>query len=307
MISKRYRVYKNFGKCLEIGNGRVKAVITVDVGPRVIFYGFKGKNMFKEDTEREVVKGGAFFDDNFREGEEWRMYGGHRIWKSEEDLYSYVPDNYPVRVERFPEGALFEQPVQRLTGLCQTLRVSMDEDGRLTLEENLTNVSDSEVSLSVWGLTAMRCGGTEIIPLNCEDTGLLPQRNEVHWSYNDRRDRRFSENVRYAVLKQRRNVERPFKIGFYNNRGWAAYHLGKTLFVKRFEVLPGAFPDFRCNYETYVNDKFLEMEVLSPVRTLSPGETASLTEVFELYDGVSFGGWTDDAIDAALEGMDFNG
>ena len=45
MITKRYKLYKNFGKCMEISNGTVKALVTVDIGPRVIYYGVKGMNI----------------------------------------------------------------------------------------------------------------------------------------------------------------------------------------------------------------------------------------------------------------------
>ena len=188
MITKRYKLYKNFGKCLEISNGTVKALVTVDIGPRVIYYGFKGANMFYEDIDRLVDKGGDFFDKNFKEGEKWYLYGGHRIWKAEEDLLSYVPDNYPVRVDRLENGALFTPALQKLTSLQQTMKVTMDEDGTLTVEESLRNEGSEPVELSVWGLSVLRQGGTEIIPLNTADTGLLPQQNMVFWPYNDKKD-----------------------------------------------------------------------------------------------------------------------
>lgn len=69
MITKRYKLYKNFGKCMEISNGTVKALVTVDIGPRVIYYGVKGMNFMHEDIDRLTNKGGEFFDKNFKEGE----------------------------------------------------------------------------------------------------------------------------------------------------------------------------------------------------------------------------------------------
>ncbi|MGN0790746.1 MAG: hypothetical protein ACI4MW_04710 [Christensenellales bacterium] len=300
MITKRYKLYKNFGKCLEISNGTVKALVTVDIGPRVIYYGFKGANMFYEDVDRLVDKGGDFFDKNFKEGEKWYLYGGHRIWKAEEDLLSYVPDNYPVRVDRLENGALFTPALQKLTSLQQTMKVTMDEDGTLTVEESLRNEGSEPVELSVWGLSVLRQGGTEIIPLNTADTGLLPQQNMVFWPYNDKKDKRFSVNEKYAVLKQRRTVERAFKLGIFNHAGWAAYHYGKYLLIKKFAVRHGRLPDFQCNFETYTNDKIIEMEVLSPVQILNPGESAVQEEKFTVYEGVKLSGTSDDDIDRLL-------
>ena len=131
MITKRYKLYKNFGKCMEISNGTVKALVTVDIGPRVIYYGVKGMNIMHEDVDRLTNKGGEFFDKNFKEGEKWYLYGGHRIWKAEEDLLSYVPDNYPVRVDRLENGAIFTPAPQKLTSLQQVMRVEMADDGTI--------------------------------------------------------------------------------------------------------------------------------------------------------------------------------
>lgn len=307
MITKRYKLYKNYGKCLEISNGKVRALVTVDVGPRIIYYGYKGCNMFKEDIDRDVNKGGDFFDANFKAGEKWYLYGGHRIWKSEEDILCYVPDNYPVRVDRLSDGAVFTPPVQKLTGLQQTMKVTMDEDGCLIVDESLENTGDLAVKLAVWGLTVMRQGGVEIIPLNTVDTGFLPQQNKVFWPYDDRKDRRLTENIKYAVVKQKRLIERPFKLGMYNHRGWAAYHYGKYLFVKKFDVKNGIFPDYQCNFETYTNNNILEMEALSPFATINKGESVSMTEIFEIYSDIRFDGYTDDSIDEILEEVRFNG
>ena len=46
--------YKNYGRCLEMTNGTVELVVTLDLGPRIIRYGFCGKdNMLYEDIARE--------------------------------------------------------------------------------------------------------------------------------------------------------------------------------------------------------------------------------------------------------------
>lgn len=306
MISKRYKIYKNFGKCLEISNGEIRALVTVDVGPRIIYYGCKGCNMLHEDLRRAVNKSGEFFDENFKEGEAWYLYGGHRVWKAEEDLLTYVPDNYPVRVERVENGAVFTQPVQKLTGLKLTLSVVMDDDGCLSITESFENLSDAPVKLAVWGLTVLRQGGVEIIPLNTADTGFLPHQNAVFWPYNDKKDKRLTINEKYAVLRQKRQTERPYKLGLYNHGGWAAYSYGKYLFVKKFHLKKGVFPDYQCNFETYTNNEIMEMETLSPFYELQPGETATQEEFFELYRGVSFGGFDDESVDRVLDAVKFN-
>ena len=84
--------YGGWDNCLEISNEQVKLLITLDVGPRVIFYGFiDGQNMFKNFDEQMGLTG----------GDEWRIYGGHRLWHAPEVApRTYSPDNEPVNYER---------------------------------------------------------------------------------------------------------------------------------------------------------------------------------------------------------------
>lgn len=301
MISRRYKNYKNFGKCLELSNGDVKALITVDVGPRIIFYGTKGANVMYEDVARSVSRGGEFFDKNFGEGEKWYIYGGHRLWKSPEDMESYVPDNYPVKVEKVEGGAIFLPRPQTLTGIQVTFKVTMDDDGSLTVEQSFTNIGDAETKVSLWGLTVLRQGGVEVIPVNDEDTGLLPNKNLVIWPYNDLKDKRFTFGNRYWLLKQNKKIERAFKIGFKSVHGWAAYAVGGNVVVKKFDIDDGELQDFGCNFETYTNNYILEMEGLSTARAIAAGETTTFTEKFYFYKGESFGGYTDEEIDATVK------
>jgi hypothetical protein len=77
--------YNGWQNCLRLENALVDVVITTDVGPRIIRYGFLGEeNEFAELEEHAGQSG----------GKEWRMYGGHRLWHAPESLpRSYYPDN----------------------------------------------------------------------------------------------------------------------------------------------------------------------------------------------------------------------
>ena len=77
--------------------------------------------------------------------------------------------------------------------------------------------------------------------------------------------------------------------------------------MKRFKVLGGKLPDYQCNFETYTNENIMEMEVLSPVTTLLPGETISQEERFSIYSGVKLSKTTDEEIDKMFEDIGFNG
>jgi hypothetical protein len=76
-----------------------------------------------------------------------------------------------------------------------------------------------------------------------------------------------------------------FKVGFPNPRGWLAYWLDGTLFVKRAAFDPCAsYYDLGSSSECYCNGNFLELETLGPITRLAPGEELSHVETWELCE-----------------------
>ena len=46
--------FENYGNCLSVSNGMIEAVVTIDVGPRIIYFGFiGGENVLYNDLNRE--------------------------------------------------------------------------------------------------------------------------------------------------------------------------------------------------------------------------------------------------------------
>src|SRR5260370_37559557 len=80
--------YRGWPNCYRISNGEVELIVTTDVGPRVIRYGFVGgQNLFKEFNEQMGKSGEA----------EWRARRGHRRSMAREDaLLTYALDNSPI-------------------------------------------------------------------------------------------------------------------------------------------------------------------------------------------------------------------
>jgi hypothetical protein len=76
-------------------------------------------------------------------------------------------------------------------------------------------------------------------------------------------------------------------VGFPNPRGWLAYWLNGTLFVKHAEYNPQSeYYDYGSSSESYCNDKFLELETLAPIGTIAPGATATHIETWNLYKNI---------------------
>ena len=272
--------YKGWKNCISISNGIIDLVATTDVGPRIISFGFTGGvNEFCE-VQDQIGKTG---------GNEWNIYGGHRLWHSPEAKpRSYEPDNDKIEWKKKKNGIVLTQPVETWAKIQKEIEISVSpQKAEVTLNHRLTNKSAWDVELSVWALTVVATGGTEIIPQVLRETGLLPNRMLSLWPYTKLNDNRVNFGDKYILLKQDKNAVGPFKIGLPNEDGWAAYANNNHLFVKNYNHIKGMmYPDYASSYETYTCDFMLEMESLSPLVLLEPEQTVEHTEVWNLYDNV---------------------
>jgi hypothetical protein len=257
-----------FGAYIVLSDGLTEATVTLDVGPRVISYRrADGENIFFEDVE-------GLFKKQTKAGE-WRLYGGHRLWLAPEDDSTYFADNAPIRFETKDGYAIFYTSGRRMA-------LKFLEDGALEVVHSYTNEDTAPIKAALWALTALKAGGALEIPLSRADTGYLPNRNIVYWSYSDIQDKRLlADNDKIVVKSDVRNAQ-PLKIGAYLRQNRTTYTLGNDTFVKTAQTAEGEYPDFGCNFEAYANGKFIEAETLSPLTVLQSGATITHTEKWYL-------------------------
>jgi len=273
----------NLPNCYLLADERAELIVTTDVGPRILHYGLKGgENMLGECAGDETETALGVF----------RPYGGHRLWTAPEDKpRSYAPDNDPVEFEFKGECAIrLIPPAEQWAGVQKEIEVELDGQGNATLRHRVTNLNAWSVEMAAWGLTVMRGGGFAIIPQEPFipfPQQLLPSRALVLWSYTNMSDARLSFGRELILVRTDERAALPQKIGVTNKQGWAAYLLGETLFVKRFDYEDGAsYPDDGCNNEVYTAGSFIELESLSPLKQLEPGETIEHTERWQLFENI---------------------
>ncbi|MEW6599946.1 MAG: hypothetical protein AB1499_03160 [Nitrospirota bacterium] len=292
--------YRGWNHCIRITNGIVDLVITADVGPRVIRYGLTGKE--NEFCEVESTLG-------LTGGDEWRIYGGHRLWHSPEDrIRTYEPDNFPVEWKKIENGIHTLQATEPNTGISKEMEITLASGStEVSILHRLTNKGKSPVELSVWSISAMAPGGKEVIPQTIKDTGLLPNRVMSLWPYSSLNDSRVYFGGKYIILRQDSQIDRPFKIGTSNEHGWAAYFNNNHLFMKHYRHIPNArYPDFGVSYETYSNNFMLEMETLSPLTLLEPSAMVQHIETWKLFDDIPSPGNDETEIEGILADMTKN-
>jgi len=277
---KAMNTTKFFGQvCVPLENGIVKLLVTQSIGPRILFLGFAdGENLFAElpDFVTDCPGTGTF-----------HFYGGHRLWHApEEPSRTYLPDDDPVGISLFEGGLKVTQQTEAKTGLQKSIEITLTADSaQVTLTHSLTNHGLWDVTCAPWAITQFKIGGTAIYPQIKVDTGVLPNRSLTLWPYTDMTNPNVHWGSNYIIVQA--NMKSPFKIGFPNPRGWQAYWLNGTLFVKHAEYIELAeYYDSGCSSESYLNDKFVELETLAPIGTIQLGGTATHVETWDLYKDI---------------------
>jgi hypothetical protein len=272
--------YKGWKNCIEVSNGVIDLIATTDVGPRIMRFGFTGKeNEFCEFEEHLGTSG----------GDEYRFFGGHRLWHSPEDaVRTYQPDNSKVEWHKKKYGIVLTQQTEEWTQIQKEIEISMSPDSaKVTVIHRLTNRGAWDVELSLWAISVLAVGGKEIIPLNTRKSGMLPNGMISLWPYTKLNDKRVYWGENYIMLSQDTKAQSAFKIGLPNEAGWAAYANHGHLFVKQYEHEDDVeYPDYSSSFETYTNERILEMETLSPLVLLGPADTFEHIEIWSLYDNV---------------------
>jgi hypothetical protein len=263
--------------------GNIKIVVSVGVGPRILFLGFKdGENLFADLPDVEIKSGLGV----------WKIYGGHRLWHSPEAMpRSYAPDNSPVEISERANRIIMQAQAEPGTGIAKRMEIEFTSQNSLKVYHYLKNTNLWEVELAAWALSVMGERGVVIIPQNKKLSGpdnLLPNRILVLWPYTKVNDKRLILGDEHIILKQDKDSKVPIKIGANVTDGWCAYYRDRVLFIKKFSFFgERQYPDFGCNVESYTNDRMIELETLGPLIRLKPQEELEHIEEWELVKGLS--------------------
>ena len=275
--------YHGWPNCYRYANDRVELMVTTDVGPRILHFGFAGAhNEFAEFPESLGQTG----------GDTWAVYGGHRLWHAPEAVpRTYYPDNQAVALEEHDGFIRLIQPTETATGIQKEIDIRLAPDAaKVIVTHRLTNRNPWQVELAPWALSVMRPGGTAIIPLpprGEHPQDLLPTSSIILWPYTDMSDPRWTWGHKYVLLRQDAGRPRPQKAGVGAGGGWIAYANEGHLFVKTFAYVAGAaYPDLGCSVETFTNAEMIEIETLGPLTRLEPATAVTHTETWYLFGDI---------------------
>lgn len=271
-------IYNGVADCLRLSNGTIEAVVATLFGPRILAFAFDGGDNvlgWHPDAKVDTPLG------------TWYPYGGHRLWLAPENMpLSYAPDNEQVEVIRNGDLSVSLKGFVDAAGVQKEMTVTLAATGsELTIDHRM--IVPKPCQAAAWALTIMRPGGTVVTPNEpfapYSSEHLLPVRSMALWSYTDFTDERWSfekDAIRLRVEETRPDQQ---KIGVLNQQGWAAYEMNDAVFTKRTEFVEGVtYPDFNSNFEFYTAGGFVEIETLSPLRSLVAGEPSEHRETWSL-------------------------
>ncbi len=297
MLKIEKEAWGGWPNCYRISNDEVDLIVTSDIGPRIMRYGFlNGQNLFKNFEETMGQSGES----------EWMLRGGHRIWAAPEEApRTYAPDNGPVEIVIARNALTAIQPVEAMTGLQKEITVILAPTGTaVEVRHRIKNTLLWEIEAAAWAVSMMEQRGVGItgFPPRGKHPDILPPTHPlVMWAFTDLSDPRWKFTKKYFMLRQVPENAAPQKIGHFNPNTWGAYLLGTDLFVKRTTAdarLP--YADFGCSYETFTRDDMLEIETLGPLTKLAPGASLEHIEHWTLHRDIQLQDFTDDELDRVV-------
>ncbi|MCW5936140.1 MAG: hypothetical protein KIT11_02390 [Fimbriimonadaceae bacterium] len=272
------RPFGGWDRCAWLSNGEVEAVVTLEVGPRVLRFGRPGGPNHFAVYERHAGLTG---------GDDYRSYGGHRLWTAPEiPGITNEPDNQPVALAETDDGLRFSTPIG-VAGVAKSMTLAWEEDA-LVVRHRVENQSSGLRPLAPWAISVMAPGGVCLFPLpEPRDHGdaLQPGGPLVLWRYTDLSDPRWEIGRRIARLRQSKEGAAQ-KVGSFVEQGWAAHTNFNEVFIKSFSAEAGkAYTDFGCNFEIFTRHDMLEVESLGTYQILSPGDSVEHVERWRLVPG----------------------
>lgn len=291
--------YNSFGRCILISNGILDLVVTIDFGPRIIFFGFtSGKNVFYEDEAKKY----SITPEGKNAVNPFYRYGGHRLWLStERDARTILPDNDPVIYSVLSDSVRLFPPKPKNSDFQTGLEIIMGEGAADAMViHTAKNTSREAKPCGLCPATMLAGNGMLILPQNTDDSmPFRPNRSLALWPGTDIRDERLLLGNRYLVLRQETGCVRPLKLGANNIYGWAAFVGEEYTFMKRYVHAPQAvYPDFGSSCVISLSPDFCEVQSVSPVYRVEPGMGIKHVENLSVFHN---SGKPDPAQDGSIE------
>ena len=263
-----------FGKSLYADNGVVQLIIPLEYGIRIGHFSYiNEENVFYEQSSKEQ-------DLTTEDG--WRIRGGHRLWLAPEDDDTYFPDNDPISYMVQGDDIILHQNIDKRLGVKKSIQISFGKDASVSLIHGIRNCNQTAITRSLWAISAMAPGGTEVIPLGHQEDKMSHWHRISWWDNTCLGDERVTYEKERIIIRHY-PIDKQYKIGVGHPDGPICYANHGVVFEKTYDVnQDSVYPDGNVSFETFFCVHMAEMESLSPLVTIKPGESAYHKEIWTL-------------------------
>ena len=286
--------YKGWTGAYEITNGDARVVVVPQIG-RIMHYSLTGgQNMLWNNPDllgQILPANGPPINDD---GElQWQNFGGDKVWSNEQDDFeaindhSWPPDHWfdgsPQQVERLEQGIRITSPVSPANGARVIRDISLTDTGtRLRIAQRLEKVQAARhpalepLTYTIWNVTQIRPPQVTLMPLNPHSG--LPGRFRL---WDDTSPASFVADGDIGLFTPHTTDSQ--KAGVDSDR-WLAGIVGDVVIAEFYRRdATQRYPDGGLSAEVYTSVDYTELELLSPLVPLQPGDHLELVIEWELH------------------------
>lgn len=258
------------GRIYWMTDGKTEVGVALDYGIRIVHLSCAGMENLYYAQPKDL-------SDGFGTPDTWKLRGGHRMWLAPEGEHDYHPDDEPVSYRTLPDGVLVEQREDPLLKMVKSLKITFTETGALRLDHSFCYTADGSVTGSSWGIHTLDGYGTASVSFPGQ-WGYTPNRHISLWGTTDLHDSRLRFTAD-SITASHAPSKDYFKVGIYCRDGKVEFRNKGQKLTLTFDTPPmDTLPDGGCNFELFMGERFMELEVLGMNTTMGRGDTACHTE-----------------------------
>ena len=275
--------YGGWKDSYRISNGVAEVIIVPALGGRVVSYSIDGRNVLWENPKVFAGDGktkdySGYTLDLAPEAESERIPGRGELLFGEYDVK--ILGQLEVRLTS-PEGEAEMQLIKE---------IRMDpKSSQVIIRQRMINISDRGVKWGLWDRTLLDAPCLVFFPL--KEKSKFPEKyidllKRFHGKASALIGKQWKIKDNLMIMTFQGGVG---KIGSDSDHGWIAYAKEELVYVKEYPCFPEEeYPDEGCRVEVYVTEEEkdwsrVELEPLSPLKRLRPGEEYTFTQIWHLF------------------------
>ncbi len=263
-----------WGKALFADNGVIEIGIPLEFGIRIGHLSYKSEeNLFYEQPNDL---------NDLCTPEGFRVRGGHRIWLAPESEKVYYPDNSPIQYEISETKISLFQEEDPWLSVKKSMEITFTGKEEVQVNHIVVNTGGLPREFAIWAITSVAPLGTLQIPLRYRESGYNPIQKITMWYYTNLGDERANYTRESITLSHRPLLQR-YKIGVGHPDGPVTYENKGVVFEKAFAIDGEAvYPDGDVSFEAFMCRHMVEIESLSRLFEVQPGDQVSFCETWRL-------------------------